>query len=86
MFISQQEATLLDGTSFHWNCQYDHQKLPNELAAESLLPGGKGDSRGLIANDAATGMSMVAFVCPDRDRRYFITTCLSTAPGRVIKR
>ena len=62
------------------------KNFPMNFLQRVLLPGGKGDSRSLITKDPTTGMAMVAFVWADRDRRYFITTCLSTAPGKVIKK
>jgi Transposase IS4 len=60
--------------------------FPMHWLARVVLPGGKGDHRALLAKDVDTGLSLLAFVWADRDRRYFISTCLSTAPGKVIKR
>ena len=50
------------------------------------LPGGKGDHRALLTKDNEIGMFMMAFVWADRDRRYFISTCSSSAPGSFITR
>jgi hypothetical protein len=50
------------------------------------LPGGKGDSKALLSYDDSSGCTLLGFVWVDRDRRYFISTCSSTAAGTVIKR
>ncbi len=50
------------------------------------LPGGKGDYKALLSRDEDSDCSLLAFVWADRDRRYFISTCSSTAAGAPIKR
>jgi Transposase IS4 len=60
--------------------------FPMNYLQRVLLPGGKGDHHGLLAKDPTTGLSLLAFVWADRDRRFFISTCLSTAPGTIIRR
>ena len=51
-----------------------------------LLPGGKGDCKALMSTDEDTGTALLAYVWADRDRRYFISTCSSTRPGKPISR
>ena len=50
-----------------------------------MLPAGKGDRKALLAKDA-DGVPLPATVWVDRDRRYFISTCSSTAPAPNIER
>ena len=50
-----------------------------------VLPAGKGDRKALLAKDA-DGVQLLATVWVDRDRRYFISTCSSTAPAPNIER
>jgi len=49
-----------------------------------VLPIGKGDQHGFYNVDEATGCRLLAFVWCDRDRRYFITTCLNVQDGTPI--
>ena len=51
-----------------------------------LLPNGKGDCKALLSTDSDSGTTLLAYVWADRDRRYFISTCSSTLPGRKIQR
>ena len=51
-----------------------------------VLPKGKGDCRALLSTDDESGTTLLAYVWADRDRRYFISTCSSTAPGAKIAR
>jgi Transposase IS4 len=60
--------------------------FPMHYLQRVLLPGGKGDHHGLLAKDPTSGVSLLAFVWADCDQRFFILTCLSTAPGTIIKR
>jgi Transposase IS4 len=60
--------------------------FPMHYFQRCLLPGGKGDHKALLSKDEDTGCSLLAFVWADRDRRYFISTCLSTSPGKTIHR
>ena len=53
----------------------------NYLSTLPLL-GGKGDKKGLLSRDVASGIKLLAFVWVDRDRRYFISTAGSLANGR----
>jgi Transposase IS4 len=61
-------------------------QFPMNYFQRVILPGGKGDHKSLLAKDPTTGVSLLAFVWADRDRRFFISTCLSTAPGKIINR
>ena len=60
--------------------------FPMHFLQRVHLPGGKGDHKALLAKDNEQGMFMMAFVWADRDRRYFIATCSSSAAGSVIRR
>jgi hypothetical protein len=51
-----------------------------------VLPAGKGDHKALKGYDQATGCQLLAIVWADRERRFFISSCASAAPGRVIER
>ena len=51
-----------------------------------VLPAGKGDHKALLSTDEESGVTLLAFVWADRDRRYFVSTCSSAAPGAPIKR
>ena len=62
------------------------RSFPMHYLQRVLLPKGKGDHKALLAKDQETGMFMMAFVWADRDRRYFIATCSSSAPGSMIVR
>ena len=60
--------------------------FPMHYLQRCILPGGKGDHKALLSKDEASGCSLLAMVWADRDRRYFISTCLSTSPGKTIQR
>jgi Transposase IS4 len=60
--------------------------FPMHYLQRVKLPGGKGEHRALLSHDDASGCTLLGFVWVDRERRYFISTCSSTAPGHVIKR
>ena len=60
--------------------------FPMHYLQRVLLPGGKGDYRALISRDQESGTALLAYVWADRDRRYFISTYSSTAPGKLIQR
>jgi Transposase IS4 len=62
------------------------RQYPMHFLSRCLLPGGKGDHRALKATDPETGCQLLAIVWADRERRFFISTCCSTAPGTVIER
>jgi hypothetical protein len=46
-----------------------------------VMADGRGDRFGVIARDAPSACTLLAFCWVDRDRRYFISTCSSLAPG-----
>jgi Transposase IS4 len=60
------------------------KQFPMNYFQRVMLPCGKGDHRSLLAKDQTTGVSLLSFVWADRDQRFFISTCLSTAPGKII--
>ena len=47
---------------------------------------GRGDRHGVVSRDLTTGASMLAYCWVDRERRYFISTCSSLAPGPLCVR
>jgi len=59
---------------------------PMQHLGRVVLPGNRGDRRGLVSVDRQTGCQLLAFVWCDRDRRYFISTCSSLADGSIINR
>jgi Transposase IS4 len=54
---------------------------PMEYLKSQPMPDGKGDRLGLMCEDAESGTKLMAFCWVDRERRYFISTCSSLAPG-----
>jgi Transposase IS4 len=62
------------------------KQFPMHYLARCLLPNGKGDHRALKATDPDTGCQLLAIVWADRERRFFVSSCCSSAPGRVIER
>lgn len=87
-FASVQTAIRLFkmGLRFVGVVKTSHKAYPMHYFQRVELPGGKGDHRALITHDDDSGCTLLAFVWADRDRRYFISTCSSTAPGNPIKR
>jgi Transposase IS4 len=62
------------------------KQFPMHYLSRVLLPAGKGDHKALKGYDQDTGCQLLAIVWADRERRFFISTCASAAPGRVIER
>jgi Transposase IS4 len=62
------------------------RQYPLHYLQRCILPAGKGDHRALRSTDPETGCQMLAIVWADRERRFFVSTCASSAPGRVIER
>jgi Transposase IS4 len=62
------------------------RQFPMHYLSRVILPAGKGDHKALKATDGNTGCQLLAIVWADRERRFFISTCSSAAPGRVIER
>ena len=46
-----------------------------------VMPEGRGDRFGVLSKDEDTGSTLMAYCWVDRERRYFISTCSSLAPG-----
>ena len=42
----------------------------------------RGERHGVVAKDADNNVNMMAFVCMDRERRYFVASAGSLAEGR----
>ena len=59
---------------------------PMDYLSHVVMPAGKGDRHGLYTVDEETGCRLLAFIWCDRDRRYFITTCLNIQDGMPIDR
>jgi Transposase IS4 len=57
------------------------KKFPMEFLKSRILLGGRGERYGLVANDSDGQPSLLSFVWVDRERRYFIATAGSLAPG-----
>jgi Transposase IS4 len=57
------------------------KKFPMELFKARIMLGGRGERYGLVANDSEGRPSLLSFVWVDRERRYFIATAGSLAPG-----
>ena len=72
-----------DGFAVHW---YVTKGFPMRYLSHLELPDGKGDRRSVLHTDAKSGTSVMACVWADRERRYFVSTCSSTVPGREIIR
>ena len=87
-FASVQSALRLYqmGLRFIGVVKTSHKGFPMHYFQRVELPGGKGDHKALICHDDAVGCTLLSFVWADRDRRYFISTCASAAPGNLIKR
>lgn len=87
-FASVQAATALFnmGLRFIGTVKTATKGFPMHFLQRVVLPGGKGDHKALLSKHPETGMSLLAFVWADRDRRYFISTCSSAGPGKIIKR
>jgi Transposase IS4 len=62
------------------------KQFPMHYLSRVLLPGGKGDHKALKGYDSASGCQLLAIVWADRERRFFISSCASAAPGRLIER
>ena len=62
------------------------KQFPMHYLSRVLLPAGKGDHKALKAYDPASMYQLLAIVWTDRERRFFISSCASAAPGQVIER
>jgi hypothetical protein len=51
------------------------REFPMNYLASLPLTDGKGDMKGVLTTDEATGTQLLAFMWIDRDCRYFISTC-----------
>ena len=87
-FASVQAALRLKamGLRFIGTVKTATRGFPMHYLQRVVLPGGKGDCKALLCTDEDSGTSLLAYVWADRDRRYFIATCSSVAPGRQIRR
>jgi Transposase IS4 len=87
-FASVQAALTLFGMGLRFigTVKTATRGFPMHYLQRCVLPGGKGDHKALLSKDEESGCSLLAMVWADRDRWYFIFTCLSTAPGRTISR
>jgi ribosomal protein L37AE/L43A len=56
------------------------REFPMAFLGSKVMADGRGDRFGLVSKDAS-GVSLLSFCWVDRDRRYFISTCSSLAPG-----
>ena len=57
------------------------KEFPMAYLSGRPMNDGRGDRHGVVSRDLTTGASMLAYCWVDRERRYFITTCSSLAPG-----
>ena len=87
-FASVQAAKVLFGMGLRFigTVKMATRAFPMHFLQRVQLPNGKGDHKALLAKDQETGTFLMAFVWADRDRRYFISTCSSSAAGSVIRR
>jgi Transposase IS4 len=87
-FASVQSALRLKemGLRFIGTVKQAHKGYPMRYLSRVELPNGKGDHRALIHKDPDSGTDLLACCWVDRDRRFFISTCLSTTAGREISR
>lgn len=87
-FASVQAATRLMniGLLFIGVVKTTAREYPMKWLGRAELTGGKGDRCGLLCRDVDWNHMMLAFTWVDRDRRYFITTYSSLAPGTDISR
>lgn len=87
-FASVQSALRLKsiGLRFIGVVKTAHKEFPMNYLSRYEMPGGRGDRKALHSHDSASATDLLAFVWVDRERRYFITTCSSVAPGPYCKR
>jgi Transposase IS4 len=57
------------------------REFPMAYLSGRTMGDGRGDRHGVVSRDLASGATMLAFCWVDRERRYFISTCSSLAPG-----
>ena len=62
------------------------REFPMPYLAGRVMGDGRGDRHGVVSKDLASGATMLAFCWVDRERRYFISTCSSLAPGPMCVR
>ena len=82
-FASVQAAIRLKliGLRFIGTVKTATKEFPMAYLQAKEMPDGRGDRFGVISRDAPTASTLLAFCWVDRDRRYFISTCSSLAPG-----
>jgi hypothetical protein len=57
------------------------KEFPISYLGNCVMAEGRGDRRGLLSRNDTDPCSLLAYCWVDRDRRYFIATCSSLAPG-----
>jgi hypothetical protein len=87
-FASVQTALRLKeiGLRFIGTVKTAHKGFPMRYLSQVELSGGKGDFASLLHKDEESGTSVMATAWVDRDRKFFVSTCSSVAPGNQIQR
>jgi len=87
-FASVQTALRLKeiGLRFIGTVKTAHKGFPMRYLSQVELVDGKGDFASLIHKDEESGTSVMATAWVDRDRKFFVSTCSSVAPGNNISR
>jgi Transposase IS4 len=82
-FASVQAAIRLHriGLRFIGTVKTATKQFPMGYLGTKVMNDGRGDRCGLLAKDADSGATLMAFCWVDRDRRYFVSTCSSLAAG-----
>jgi Transposase IS4 len=87
-FASVQTALRLKeiGLRFIGTVKTAHKGFPLQYLSRLELGNGKGDFRAVTHEDDESGTTLMAITWIDRDRKFFVSTCSSAAPGKEIRR
>jgi Transposase IS4 len=74
------------GLRFIGTVKTAHREFPMAYLSARVMNDGRGDRYGVLSKDLTSGASLLAYCWVDRERRYFISTCSSLAPGPLCVR